>query len=91
MSIAVCGPRLFLQTIIEQYPGRVTGQSPLLQSRLRNEELMKKQTIGAAGMTNPIPSHPLATRAGPFLFMSGQMGLSEASGRPFRSYQELGG
>ncbi len=42
-----------------------------------SEELMKKHTIGAAGMTNPIPSHPLATRAGPFLFMSGQMGLSE--------------
>ena len=52
---------------------------------------MKKHTIGVAGMTNPIPSHPLATRAGPFLFMSGQMGLSEDSGRPFRSYQELGG
>jgi enamine deaminase RidA (YjgF/YER057c/UK114 family) len=33
----------------------------------------------------------LATRAGPFLFMSGQMGLSEKSGRPFQSYQELGG
>ena len=51
---------------------------------------MKRQTISAPGLTNPIPSHALATRAGPFVFMSGQMGLSEASGRPFQSYQELG-
>ena len=52
---------------------------------------MKKHTIGAAGMTNPIPSHPLATRAGPFLFMSGQMGLSEAAAARSSSYEELGG
>jgi enamine deaminase RidA (YjgF/YER057c/UK114 family) len=52
---------------------------------------MKKRTISVSGMTNPIPSHPVATRAGPVLFMSGQIGLSEKSGRPFQSYEELGG
>ncbi len=52
---------------------------------------MKRQTISASGVANPIPSHALATRAGPFLFMSGQMGVSENSGRPFQSYEELGG
>lgn len=52
---------------------------------------MKKSTITGSGITNPIPSHPLATRAGPFLFMSGQMGLSERSGRPVQRYGELGG
>ena len=52
---------------------------------------MKRQTISLSACTNPIPSHPLATRAGPFLFMSGQMGLSEKTGRPFQSYAELGG
>jgi enamine deaminase RidA (YjgF/YER057c/UK114 family) len=52
---------------------------------------MKRQTISATGMTNPIPSHALATRAGPFLFMSGQMGISEHSGRPYQSYAERGG
>jgi enamine deaminase RidA (YjgF/YER057c/UK114 family) len=52
---------------------------------------MKKQTISVSGLTNPIPSHALATRAGPFLFMSGQMGLSEKTGRPIQSYAEIGG
>jgi len=52
---------------------------------------MKKRTISVSGMTNPVPSHSMATRAGPFLFMSGQIGLSEKSGRPFQSYEELGG
>ena len=52
---------------------------------------MKRQTISASGMTNPIPSHAPATRAGPFLFMSGQMGLAEHSGRPFQHYKELEG
>jgi 2-iminobutanoate/2-iminopropanoate deaminase len=52
---------------------------------------MKRQTISVPALTNPIPSHPLATRAGPFLFMSGQMGLSEKTGRPFQTYEELGG
>ena len=52
---------------------------------------MRRQTISASGMTNPIPSHAPATRAGPFLFMSGQMGLAEHSGRPFQHYKELEG
>src|SRR5215204_3767254 len=52
---------------------------------------MKRQTISLPALHNPIPSHPLATRAGPFLFMSGQMGVSEKSGRPIQSYAELGG
>jgi enamine deaminase RidA (YjgF/YER057c/UK114 family) len=52
---------------------------------------MKRQTITLPSLANAIPSHPLATRAGPFLFMSGQMGLSEKTGRPFQSYAELGG
>jgi enamine deaminase RidA (YjgF/YER057c/UK114 family) len=52
---------------------------------------MKKRTVSVSGMANPVPSHAMATRAGPFLFMSGQMGLSEKSGRPFQSYEELGG
>ncbi len=52
---------------------------------------MKKSSITGSGITNPIPSHPLATRAGPFLFMSGQMGLSEKSERPLQRYRELEG
>ena len=40
---------------------------------------MRRQTISASGMTNPIPSHAPATRAGPFLFMSGQMGLQNTA------------
>jgi enamine deaminase RidA (YjgF/YER057c/UK114 family) len=52
---------------------------------------MKRQTISLPALHNPIPSHPLAVRAGPFLFMSGQMGLAEKTGRPFQSYAELGG
>jgi enamine deaminase RidA (YjgF/YER057c/UK114 family) len=46
---------------------------------------MKKSTISGSGIANPIPSHPLATRAGPLLFISGQMGLSEKSGRRWRA------
>jgi enamine deaminase RidA (YjgF/YER057c/UK114 family) len=52
---------------------------------------MKKQTISVPDIANPIPSHPLATRAGPFLFLSGQMGISEKSGRPVQTYAELSG
>ena len=52
---------------------------------------MKKQTIPDGVISNPVPSHALATRAGPFLFMSGQLGLSAASGRPFSGYREFGG
>jgi enamine deaminase RidA (YjgF/YER057c/UK114 family) len=52
---------------------------------------MNKHTISASRLTNPVPSHPLATRAGPFLFMSGQMGLSKQSGRPLQGYGELEG
>jgi hypothetical protein len=37
---------------------------------------MKKRTVSMSGMVNPIPSHPIATRAGPLLFLSGLMGLS---------------
>jgi enamine deaminase RidA (YjgF/YER057c/UK114 family) len=52
---------------------------------------MKKQTISNDLMSNPVPSHALGTRAGPFLFMSGQLGLSASSSRPFSSYREFGG
>jgi enamine deaminase RidA (YjgF/YER057c/UK114 family) len=52
---------------------------------------MKKQIIPDSVISNPVPSHALGTRAGPFLFMSGQLGLSASSGRPFSGYQEFGG
>jgi len=52
---------------------------------------VKRQTIHASALINPIPSHALATRAAPFLFMSGQLGLAATSGRPVATYRELGG
>jgi enamine deaminase RidA (YjgF/YER057c/UK114 family) len=55
------------------------------------QTIMKRQTISLPDLTNPIPSHPLAVRAGPFLFMSGQMGVAERSGRPVQTYAELDG
>jgi enamine deaminase RidA (YjgF/YER057c/UK114 family) len=56
-----------------------------------SDEVMKKQTISDGVISNPVPSHALATRAGPFLFMSGQLGLSSSSDRPFSGYREFGG
>ena len=52
---------------------------------------MKKQTVSEDLIGNPIPSHAIATRAGPFMFMSGQLGLSPDTGRPYGSYRERGG
>jgi len=52
---------------------------------------MRKQVITSAAVRNLVPSHALATRAGPFLFLSGQMGIDDATGRPYRTYRELGG
>ena len=52
---------------------------------------MKKQTVSEGVISNPIPSHALATRAGPYLFMSGQLGVSAASGRPCTGYRQYGG
>lgn len=51
---------------------------------------MKKTIVQSAAITNPVPSHALATRAGPFVFMSGQMGINEATARPYGGYHELG-
>src|SRR5262249_54834467 len=78
--------RLGTATYYQQY-----AISSTRQSHSRAEEFMKNRTVSVAGMANPVRSHPLTTGAGPFLFMSGQMGLSEKSGRPFQSYEELGG
>ena len=52
---------------------------------------MKKQTVSEGVISNPIPSHAIATRAGPFLFMSGQLGVSAKSGRPCTGYRQFGG
>lgn len=52
---------------------------------------MKKKTVSDNIVSNPIPSHAVATRAGPFLFMSGQLGLSAKNGRPCSGYRETGG
>jgi len=52
---------------------------------------MRKTTVPDSVVSNPIPSHALATRAGPFVFMSGQLGLSPETHRPYTGYRELGG
>jgi enamine deaminase RidA (YjgF/YER057c/UK114 family) len=52
---------------------------------------MKKQTVSESVIRNPIPSHAIATLTGPFMFMSGQLGLSPNTGRPYSGYREHGG
>jgi enamine deaminase RidA (YjgF/YER057c/UK114 family) len=52
---------------------------------------MKKQTVSENVIGNPIPSHAIATWVGPFMFMSGQFGLSPDTGRPCSGYRERGG
>ena len=52
---------------------------------------MKKTIIVESRVFNPHPIFPLATKAGPFLFMSGQSGLDPVTGLPIHSYNDLGG
>lgn len=50
---------------------------------------MRKVVLSAGDAA--VKSFAPATRAGPLLFLSGQLGLNPDTGRPFQSYAELGG
>jgi enamine deaminase RidA (YjgF/YER057c/UK114 family) len=52
---------------------------------------MKKTLIDENGIANPHPYFPVAAKAGPFMFISGQMGLDRTTGLPLRLYSELPG
>ena len=51
---------------------------------------MKKTIVTARAVRASVTDFPVATRAGPFVFISGQLGLDHASGLPLDSYRALG-
>lgn len=51
---------------------------------------MKKEIIGRSAVSAPVAGFPVATRAGPLLFISGRVGLDHATGMPVSGYRALG-
>lgn len=51
---------------------------------------MKKQTVTSLAVQPPVHGFPVATRAGHLMFISGQLGLDEATGLPLETYRALG-
>ena len=52
---------------------------------------MKKSVVSSSRVKWPHQAHSLATRGGPFLFMSGQLALDAETGNPIRDYTDLRG
>ena len=51
---------------------------------------MKKEIVARSAAGIPVAGFPVATRAGPLLFISGRVGLDPRTGMPLAGYRELG-